>query len=394
MNQAVLVINSGSSTIKFSVFNPDSDQAFLSGLAERLGGDDAIIRFKLHGEKSAQSIPMANHEGALEALIGYLNTHDLPLHSLAAIGHRVVHGGEHFTGSRLIDDAVIAGISDCIPLAPLHNPANLLGINTLRALVPDVPQVAVFDTAFHQTLPPKAYLYGLPYRLYRDFSVRRYGFHGTSHLYVVQQAALHLNKPMSTLSVISAHLGNGCSAVAVRNGQSVDTTMGMTPLEGLVMGTRSGDIDPGLHQFIGEKLGLSLDAVTDLLNKKSGLLGLSETSNDMRTLAAEALQGNVQAVLAIDVFCFRLARAIGGLAMSLTTIDALIFTGGIGENADIVREKVVSQLGLLGFKINPDANKKNGALHDGDISADGSKPILVIPTNEEWMIASDSLSLI
>jgi acetate kinase len=394
MKQAVLVINSGSSTIKFSAFTQQSDQAFLSGLAERLGAQDAVIRFSLQGIKSEQAIPLADHEGALQALIAFLNQHDLPLDSLSAIGHRVVHGGEQFTGSQLIDDAVIAGISACVPLAPLHNPANLLGITTLRALVPDVPQVAVFDTAFHQTLPPKAYLYGLPFSLYRDFAVRRYGFHGTSHLYVVQQAALCLNKPVSELSVISAHLGNGCSAVAVKNGESVDTTMGMTPLEGLVMGTRSGDIDPGLHQFIGDKLGLSLDAVTNLLNKQSGLLGLSEMSNDMRTLANEADAGNAQAALAIEVFCFRLARAIGGLAMSLTSIDALIFTGGIGENARIVREKVVAQLGLLGFQLLPDANENNGVLHDGNIAASGSKPILVIPTNEEWMIASDCLGLI
>ncbi len=394
MKQAVLVINSGSSTIKFSAFTQQSDQAFLSGLAERLGAQDAVIRFSLQGIKSEQAIPLADHEGALQALIAFLNQHDLPLDSLSAIGHRVVHGGEQFTGSQLIDDAVIAGISACVPLAPLHNPANLLGITTLRALVPDVPQVAVFDTAFHQTLPPKAYLYGLPFSLYRDFAVRRYGFHGTSHLYVVQQAALCLNKPVSELSVISAHLGNGCSAVAVKNGESVDTTMGMTPLEGLVMGTRSGDIDPGLHQFIGDKLGLSLDAVTNLLNKQSGLLGLSEMSNDMRTLANEADAGNAQAALAIEVFCFRLARAIGGLAMSLTSIDALIFTGGIGENARNVREKVVAQLGLLGFQLLPDANENNGVLHDGNIAASGSKPILVIPTNEEWMIASDCLGLI
>lgn len=394
MQNAVLVINSGSSTIKFSLFTSEFNSALLTGLAERLGETEAVIRFTLGNEKSTLAIPLADHAGALATLITFLKDHNIQLTDLAAIGHRVVHGGEQFSGSRIIDDAVLAGIEACVPLAPLHNPANLLGMKTLQKLASGVPQIAVFDTAFHQTLPEKAFLYGLPYSLYKNHGVRRYGFHGTSHLFVVQQAAKRLQRPLSELSLISAHLGNGCSAVAVKNGLSVDTTMGMTPLEGLVMGTRSGDIDPGLHQFISKELGLGLDDVTDLLNKKSGLLGLSELSNDMRTLALAAEAGHKQALLAIDVFCFRLARAIGGLAMSLDTLDGIVFTGGIGENASMVREKVLQQLGILGIYLDPLANANHGKDQGGLISTPTSVPALVIPTNEEWMIASDCLKLI
>lgn len=384
----VLVINSGSSSLKFSVFDMHTGSEVLAGLAERLGSPEALMTWRREGAKQRREIPDQGHEGALREVHSLLDD----IGALAAIGHRVVHGGEAFSGSVVIDDAVIEGIERCASLAPLHNPPNLLGIRTMQRLYPKVPQVAVFDTAFHQTLAPEAYLYPVPIRLYREQGVRRYGFHGTSHQYVADEAVRRLDLDPQDHGLITAHLGNGCSATAVHNGQSVDTTMGMTPLEGLVMGTRSGDVDPGLHEFLAEKLDLTLSEITTMLNRESGLLGLSNLSNDMRTLTEAAQSGDGDAQRAIDVFCFRLARQIGALAASLPRLDALVFTGGIGENAAPVREQVLKRLRLFGFACDTALNSTNGDTQ-GRISVPGTTIALVIPTREEWMIANDAFRL-
>ena len=385
----VLVINSGSSSLKFSVFDMQTGREVASGLAERLNSPEAVLswRGELNG-KQRQEIPGQGHEQALRQVHQLLETAGEPL----AIGHRVVHGGEAFAQSVVIDDSVITGIEHCASLAPLHNPPNVHGIRTMRALYPEVPQVAVFDTAFHQTLAPEAYLYPVPFGLYREQGVRRYGFHGTSHHYVAVQAVQRLELDPADHGLISAHLGNGCSATAVRNGQSVDTSMGMTPLEGLMMGTRSGDVDPGLHEYLAERMGLTLKEITAMLNRESGLLGLSGFSNDMRTLIEAAASGNADARRAIDVFCFRLARQVGALAASLKRLDALVFTGGIGENAAPIRAQVLALLPLFGFVCDEGLNQKHGDTR-GCITTGDSTPALVVATREEWMIAQDAFNL-
>jgi len=397
----VLVINCGSSSIKFALIDTASGEQIVSGLAERLGEDGAMLNWKVDGHKDKGPIPGADHAEAMRHISARLEEvaqarYGEPVAGrLRGIGHRVVHGGEAFTASTIIDETVLAAVEACNHLAPLHNPANLLGIRTAQALFPDLPQVAVFDTAFHQTLPRHAYLYAVPYAYYEELGVRRYGFHGTSHRYVTQKAAELLHKPYEECALISAHLGNGCSAAAVLNGQSVDTTMGLTPLEGLVMGTRSGDVDPSLHSFLAGALGLSLTEITDILNKKSGLLGLSGLSNDLRTLEDAAAEGNERAILAIEVFCYRLAKQIAGLAVGLGgKIDALIFTGGIGENSPLVRSKTLGHLAVLGFLLDPVANDSLPRGAHGLITQSNGPAALVIPTDEELMIAQDTAKLI
>jgi len=311
------------------------------------------------------------------------------------IGHRMVHGGEEFTGSVVINDEVIAAVERCSSLAPLHNPANLVGVRTARELFPDLPQVAVFDTAFHQTLPPKAFLYAIPYAYYEDLKVRRYGFHGTSHHYVSLEAARLLGKLPEETSLITMHLGNGCSACAIRDGHSMDSTMGLTPGEGLVMGTRSGDVDPALHQFLQDQTGMELSEITSMLNSSSGLLGISGLSNDMRTLGQAAANGHERAGLALDVFCYRLAKSVCGLIAALETIDAFVFTGGIGENSAEVRALTAAHLKVLGVDLDEARNASHGRADGGRISSDASRiPCLVVPTNEELMIARETLRLI
>lgn len=399
-DKSILVINSGSSSIKFAVILLHSHETVVSGIAERLGAEDArlIIDPPRHGnhkpEKVVVNVPGCNYEQAMNQILAELSIMDLHPKRLLGIGHRVVHGGESFKGSVIIDDLIEDKIEACAKLAPLHNPANLQGIRFMRKIYPDLQQVAVFDTAFHQTLPPKAYLYAIPYSLYEEQAIRRYGFHGTSHRFVSQRAAELLGKPLTESYLISAHLGNGCSATAIARGQSVDTTMGLTPLEGLVMGTRSGDVDPGLLIHLGTTCGYSIEDLNRLLNKESGLLGLSGLSNDMRTLQEAATQGDGRAALAIDIFCYRLAKAIAGLAIALPRIDGLIFTGGIGENSALVRSKVLRQLGVLGFTLNETANQENGRNSEGRISGDYGPAALVVPTNEELMIALDTANLI
>ena len=396
----VLVINCGSSSIKFALIDAASGEQIVSGLAERLGQPEAMLTWRVDGHKDSGPIPGADHATAMRHIAARLEEvtqarYGEPVAArLGGIGHRVVHGGEAFTASTVIDEKVLATVEACNHLAPLHNPANLLGIRTAQALFPDLPQVAVFDTAFHQTLPKHAYLYAVPYAYYTEHGVRRYGFHGTSHRYVTRRAAQLLDKPYEECALISAHLGNGCSATAVLNGRSVDTTMGLTPLEGLVMGTRSGDVDPSLHSFLAGELGLNLAQITDILNKQSGLLGLSGLSNDLRTLEEAAAEGHERAILAIEVFCYRLAKQIAALAVPLGRIDALIFTGGIGENSPLVRTKTLARLAVFGFAVDPARNDGLPRGGHGLITQPIGPAALVVPTDEELMIAQDTAGLI
>ncbi|WP_304610547.1 acetate/propionate family kinase [Oryzibacter oryziterrae] len=390
--QLILVINCGSSSLKFALYSTDQRGPLLSGLAECLGQADASMRIDADGARVKTSLDGANHAGALAALTRELDARGL-LKGIAAVGHRVVHGGERFTASALITPDVIAGIEACVPLAPLHNPANLIGIKAAIAALPGVRQVAVFDTAFHQTMPKAAYLYALPLAYYRDLGVRRYGFHGTSHRYVAAEAVRELGLDPLDHGIVIAHLGNGASATAVLNGRSVDTTMGLTPLEGLVMGTRAGDVDFGALLYIARRTGVDLDGLDTLLNRKSGLLGLSELSNDCRTLVAAAEEGNQQAADALDVFVHRLARHIGGLATSLPRLDAVIFTGGIGENSAPIRAKTLGRLKSLGIELDADANAGIFGGKRGLISTGRTPAALVVPTDEEWMIAEDTADL-
>jgi acetate kinase len=385
MSREVLVVNCGSSSLKLARVAPDEGVVCEQALAERLGSSLASLTWRPGHERLA--LPGLDHAGALAAMLERIDRR-----ALVAVGHRVVHGGEAFRHSALIGQETLDAIERVSELAPLHNPANLLGIRVARQAFPALPHVAVFDTAFHQTLPPMAYHYAVPYALYERQRIRRYGFHGTSHAYVASVAAELLGEPLESLCLITAHLGNGCSACAIRDGESVDTTMGFTPLEGLVMGTRSGDVDPNLPLFLAKHLGLDLDAITRLLNQESGLLGLSGESNDMRTLLELEAQGHARARLAVDVFCYRLAKGLLGLCAGLERIDALIFTGGIGENAAAVRERSLAHLGILGARIAVELNGEHGRASAGRITRpDSALLALVVPTNEELMIARETL---
>jgi acetate kinase len=388
----VLVINCGSSSLKFALINTANEEEILSGLAEKLGGAGACVTIKHDGAKIPSDLAGGAHAEALRHIIAYLDEKGLRT-SVGAVGHRVVHGGEAFTQSVKITPEVLKAIEAVSHLAPLHNPANLVGIRAAMECFPDLAQVAVFDTAFHQSIPKEAYLYAVPMKWYREYGVRRYGFHGTSHRYVSEEASRVLSLPLDHSAFICAHLGNGASATAVLNGKSVDTTMGLTPLEGLVMGTRSGDVDPGLLPFIGDIAKMDLQQINNALNKESGLLGLSELSNDCRELEQAKAAGHEGATTALDVFVFRLARYIGALAMSLPRIDALIFTGGIGENSATIRAMVADRLGVLGFALDPQANAEKVRGEAGVISKKGTTPMLVINTNEELMIALDTAAL-
>lgn len=385
----VLVLNSGSSSVKFALLHPETGERVLGGLAEKVGTRDAVLRI---GENSAEPLPDGSHRSVIARIMDRLA--EAGQADLLGAGHRVVHGGERFSASVLVDDEVIAAIRSCVHLAPLHNPANLAGIEAVSAVRPGLPQVAVFDTAFHQTMPAAAYRYAVPGDWYTRYGVRRYGFHGTSHRFVSERAAALLGRPPGEVRLVTAHLGNGCSAAAIRDGVSVDTTMGMTPLEGLVMGTRSGDVDPGLIGYLAERTGQNAAELTEALNTRSGLLGLSGTSNDMRTVEAAAARGDERATLALDVFVHRLARAIAGLVPSLGRLDALVFTGGIGENSALVRSLVLARLGFLGLTEDAEANAGHGRSTGGRISRPGPAAALVVPTDEELMIARDTAGLV
>ena len=388
MNNWILVLNAGSSSLKFALVDAVTGDSSFDGLAERLGSPDATIKIKDNGVKSQYPLPDGLMSSAISKVIDSLPAGTQP----AAIGHRVVQGGERFRDATVIDDITLAGISDCAHLAPLHAAANISGIVAAKTAFPELKQVAVFDTSFHAHLPEKAYQYAIPQHLYREFGIRRYGMHGTSYEFVSQQAADVLGKDLNDCQMIIAHLGNGCSASAIRNGHSVDTTMGMTPLEGLVMGTRSGDVDPGIILWMAQQQGMSGDEISDVLNKKSGLLGLSELTNDCRGIEDAAAEGHKGATLALSVFIFRLARTIAALSASLDRLDAVVFTGGIGENSDVIRGRVIAQLKILGLEINQQANADRKRSHP-NIAAVGTTPILVINTNEEYIIAKHTLAL-
>ena len=374
--------------------NSENGDVLLSCLGEKLNLADAYITFKVNGQKERVDLSATpNHTGAVGAMLEKLKAMGLES-QIGAIGHRVVSGGEEYSESVLIDDSVMAAIEKCIPLAPLHNPANLLGIRAAQDIFKGLPNVAVFDTAFHQTMPEHAYMYAIPRKFYRDLGLRRYGFHGTSYRFVAEEAANVLGADKNNLKLVIAHLGNGASITAVRNGKSMDTSMGLTPLEGLVMGTRSGDVDPSVFSFLADNLKLSTQQITDILNKESGLMGVSELSSDCRVIEEESLNGHEGAVLALEMFSYRLAKYVASMAVAAGGLDALVFTGGIGENSDVIREKVLNYCAFLGFSVDKDANTATRFGKAGVITAAGSKvKAVVIPTNEELMIAQDTARL-
>jgi acetate kinase len=388
----ILVINCGSSSIKFALVNEAQETFILSGLAERLGSPEAVLHWQLGENRDSLVLSGADHRLALSHLLPIVQ--QASAGELHGIGHRVVHGGEHFAGATRLDAATLQTIRHIAPLAPLHNPAHLQGIEAAMKLFPNLVQVAVFDTAFHQSLPEHAYRYAVPHALYAEHGVRRYGFHGTSHRYVSHKAAQMSGLAFDASSWLVAHLGNGCSTCAVENGHSRDTSMGLTPLEGLVMGTRSGDVDPNLHSHLSRTLGWSLEQIDSMLNKDSGLLGLSGLSNDMRTLEQAREQGHAGATLAIEVFCYRLAKSLAAMSCALRRLDGLIFTGGIGENSALIRSKTLEHLSLFKLKLDPQANARCVRGVAGAIHANGHTHVLVVPTNEERQIALDTLALL
>lgn len=391
MSQSVLVINCGSSSIKFALYSAaDTQTPHIKALAERLGEHNPQLI--ISGELE-QTVALEKNTAHKEALSAFLELTKPWLENLVGIGHRVVHGGEAFHASTLLNDDAIEQLEAVSDLAPLHNPVNILGIKLCRELLPSVSNIAVFDTAFHQTIEESAYLYAVPYEWYSEAAVRRYGFHGTSYRYVAQEAASRLNKDSSDVNLLIAHLGNGCSATAVAQGRSVDTTMGLTPLEGLVMGSRSGDIDPGLIDYMVHHRGMTLEQVMHSLNRDSGLKGLSGLSNDMRTLLEAEAEGHEGAKRAVDVFCFRVARQLSALSTSLSTIDAVVFTGGIGEHAAVIRQRILAAWRSLNFRLDEDLNKQHGD-DQGRISQPGSQLVLVVATDEEGMIAQDTCQLV
>lgn len=393
----ILVINCGSSSLKYQLINSETEGVLAKGLCERIGIDGMLTYQPEGGEKEKSEIAMPTHTEAINAVLAALTNEKSgvikSLSEVGAVGHRVVHGGEKFTSSCLINDESMKAIEECNDLAPLHNPANLIGIRVCSELMPNVPQVGVFDTAFHQTMPAKAYLYGLPIEYYKNYKVRRYGFHGTSHSFVSKRAVEFLGLDKDNSKVIVCHLGNGSSISAVQNGKCVDTTMGLTPLEGVVMGTRSGSIDPAIVEYIAKKENLDLAGVMNVLNKKSGLQGMSGVSSDMRDLRAAAAEGNEDAKNAIEVLCYGIAKYVGGYVAAMNGVDAIVFTAGIGENVGMIREKVCSYLGFLGVTIDAKANEAMG--EEVVISgADSKVKVAVIPTNEELAICRDTVALV
>jgi acetate kinase len=390
----VLVINCGSSSVKFELFDMKDELSIANGIVEKIGTSTAILRYRATGRNELKEVlEILDHDQALELVLGTLmhpqygviedETH------IVGVGHRLVHGGERFSGSVLITDEVVRGITECSEFAPLHNPPNLNGIQISKKLLPHAIQAGVFDTAFHHGMPQRAYIYGLPHSLYKKLGIRRYGFHGSSHFHVSQRAAEILDEPIENLKIITTHLGNGASMAAVAGGSSIDTTMGFTPLEGLVMGTRCGDIDPALITYIMEKERLDIKEISDLLNKYSGLKGICETTNDMREILEEAALGSEHHILALEVFCYRVKKYIGAYAAAMGGVDVLVFTGGIGENAPAVREKILENMQFLGIELDPEMNLKNS-----EIISRGAVRVMVIPTNEELVIARETVKIL
>lgn len=399
MEMNVLVINCGSSSLKYQVIDSDTEKVLAKGICERIGIDGRLVyqNKKAGGEKEVTEAAMPTHKQAiqmvLDAIVNPKTGVLKDLSEIGAVGHRVVHGGEKFASSTILTEEVLQAVEECNDLAPLHNPANLIGIRACQELMPDVPMVGVFDTAFHQTMPERAYLYGIDYDYYKKYKVRKYGFHGTSHSYVSKRAAEMVGKPYDQLKTIVCHLGNGASVCAVENGKSIDTSMGLTPLEGLVMGTRSGDIDPGAMEYLAGKEGLDLEGIVNVLNKKSGLEGMSHISSDMRDLEAAEEEGNVAGIRTIDVFCYRVVKYIGAYVAAMNGVDVICFTAGIGENGPKTRERVCKYLGYLGVKIDEKANDIKG--EERIISTPDSKvTVICLPTNEELAIARETVALV
>ena len=395
----ILVINCGSSSLKFQLIDSETEKCIAKGLCERIGIEGSQITYTPDGREKEQTVtPMPDHTEAIRLVLEALTNEKTgvvkSLDEIGAVGHRIVHGGEKFAASTIITDEVMKAIEECNDLAPLHNPANLIGINACKKLMPTTPMVAVFDTAFHQTMPEEAYMYGLPYEYYEKYKIRRYGFHGTSHSYVSKKAAEVLGKKYEDLKIIVCHLGNGASVSAVKNGKCVDTSMGLTPLEGLIMGTRSGDIDPAIMEFIAHKEGKNIDEIMTVLNKKSGVYGLSNNlSSDFRDLEAGYNNGDAHCIRTMNTYCYRVAKYIGSYVAAMNGVDVICFTAGIGENAPLVRSLVCEHLGFLGVSIDEEANHKRG--EEIAISTPDSKTtVMVIPTNEELAIARETVSLV
>ena len=394
----ILVINCGSSSLKYQLINANTEAVLASGLCDRIGISGGIFSYKNDKDKITKNVDMQDHEVAIKLVFEILTDSKIgvikSLQDIKAIGHRIVHGGEYFTHSALVNDEVLSHIQACSDLAPLHNPAHLLGIKACKHLAPNIPMVVVFDTAFHQTMPPRAYIYGLPHEYYDKYKIRRYGFHGTSHSYVSKRAAEFLGLPLNNSKIITCHLGNGSSICAIKNGESVDTSMGLTPLEGLVMGTRSGDIDPAVVDYIAQKENMSTKEVLNILNKKSGVLGISGLSSDFRDLLAAEEAGDEKAKFARDVFAYRVVKYIGSYAAVMIGVDAIVFCGGVGENAQFIRGKIVSHLEFLGITLDKQANSEVIG-KEGLISTKDSKvKVCVIPTNEELIIARDTKAIL
>ncbi len=395
----VLVINCGSSSLKYQLIDSESEEVLAKGLCERIGIDgSAITHQKAGGDKVKTEVSMPDHTVAVQLVIEKLTDKECgvisSLKEIDAVGHRIVHGGEKFASSVILNDEVMKAIEECNDLAPLHNPANLIGINSCKKIMPDTPMVGVFDTAFHQTMPKKAYLYGLPLSYYEKYKVRRYGFHGTSHDFVSKRAAQILGKDVKDLKIIVCHLGNGASVSAVMYGESVDTSMGLTPLEGLIMGTRSGDLDPAIITFLAQKEGIRAEEVIDICNKKSGVLGLSDgLSSDFRDLAEAAAQGNETAQTALEAYAYRVGKYIGAYAAAMNGVDVIVFTAGAGENNAAVRELIGQYIGFLGTNIDPEKNKIRG--EEVILSDEGARvTTMVVPTNEELAIARETVALV
>ncbi len=393
----VLVINCGSSSLKYQVIDSETEEVLAKGLCERIGLDGRLVYQKAGCEKEITDADMPTHKQAIQMVLDALvNPKTGALGSLSeigAVGHRIVHGGERFAASTILDDEVLKAVEECNDLAPLHNPANLIGIRACKDLMPNVPMVGVFDTAFHQTMPEEAYLYGIDYDYYEKYKVRRYGFHGTSHSYVSKRAAEMLGKPYEELKTIVCHLGNGASICAVKNGKSIDTSMGLTPLEGLIMGTRSGDIDPGAMEYIAKKENLDLEGVMEILNKKSGVQGISHISSDFRDLEAAAAKGDHAGVRALNAFIYRAAKYVGAYTAAMNGVDVICFTAGVGENGPDTRKGICDHLGYLGVKIDDKANEVHGK--ETIISTPDSKvTVICLPTNEELAIARETVALV
>ncbi|WP_026693655.1 acetate kinase [Peribacillus kribbensis] len=390
----IMAINAGSSSLKFQLFNMPSEEVITKGIVERIGLNDAIFSIAANGQKMTETADIPNHEAAVKILLARLIQYKI-IHSfeeITGVGHRVVHGGELFSDSVIITDEVMGKILELSELAPLHNPANLTGIRAFKQILPNIPAAAVFDTAFHQTMPENSFLYSLPYHYYKDYGIRKYGFHGTSHKYVSERAAVMLGRPLKQLRLISCHLGNGASIAAIQGGRSIDTSMGFTPLAGVTMGTRSGNIDPALIPFIMEKTNKTAEEVLDVLNKESGMLGVSGFSSDLRDIEQEAGKGNKRAELALQVFASRIHKYIGSYAARMSGVDAIIFTAGIGENSETIRARVMKGLEFMGVYFDPALNRTRG--EEAFISYSHSPvKVAVIPTNEEVMIARDVVRL-